>query len=197
MPFAWLWCLALCATLSAADPLRPYRLLVLHTNDMHSHFDQIDRTGAQCVTADDDESSRCYGGFARVKTAADRARADASSDGGGTLFLNAGDTFQGTAFYTYLKWPAVARMIRPLGIDAMVSLIRPTARVFLFVFFGYSEDFFFSYRGDPRKRTTSRYSFRERITFSENPPPPSYKTHPRVFVSRNLYNFFYSESRLC
>jgi len=102
-----------------ADHHRGYRLLVLHTNDMHSYFVQTDQTGAQCPPAAD--GSRCYGGFARIKTVADRVRAAARLADGGSLFLNAGDTFQGTAFYTYLKWPVVARMIRPLGIDVMVS----------------------------------------------------------------------------
>jgi len=95
-----------------------YRLLVLHTNDMHSRFDQIDEKGAKCVVA----GQSCYGGFARVKAAVDRERrrADAGTVDG-TLFLNAGDTFQGTAYYTLLKWRAVERMVRKLGIDVMVS----------------------------------------------------------------------------
>ncbi|XP_015368350.1 PREDICTED: protein 5NUC-like [Diuraphis noxia] len=93
-----------------------YRLLVLHTNDMHSRFDQIDATGAECVEA----GQPCYGGFARLKTAVDQERrlADAGT-ADGALFLNAGDTFQGTAFYTLLKWRAVERMVRTLGIDVM------------------------------------------------------------------------------
>ncbi|KAL4105256.1 hypothetical protein QTP88_020513 [Uroleucon formosanum] len=93
-----------------------FRLLVLHTNDMHSRFDQIDGTGAECVVA----GQPCYGGFARLKAAVDRERR--SADAGtadGTLFLNAGDTFQGTAFYSLLKWQAVERMVRTLGIDVM------------------------------------------------------------------------------
>lgn len=105
------------------DGVKPvYRLLVLHTNDMHSRFEQTDRIGSQCV--DRGPVPRCYGGFARLKTAVDTARAEAQASGttDGTLFLNAGDTFQGTAIYTYLKWAAVARMVSWLGIDAMVSL---------------------------------------------------------------------------
>lgn len=111
--------LLLCCSLAAAavstggggdDKL--YRLLVLHTNDMHSHFDQINVNGG------DGCSQACYGGFARVKAAADRERAQAV---GRTLFLNAGDSFQGTPFFTYLGWPIVARMVDRLGIDVMVS----------------------------------------------------------------------------
>ncbi|CAI6346000.1 unnamed protein product [Macrosiphum euphorbiae] len=93
-----------------------YRLLVLHTNDMHSRFDQIDEMGSECVGS----GRQCYGGFPRLKTAVDRERRRADADSvDGTLFLNAGDTFQGTAFYSFFKWRAVERMIRTLGIDVM------------------------------------------------------------------------------
>ncbi|XP_022172961.1 protein 5NUC-like [Myzus persicae] len=94
-----------------------YRLLVLHTNDMHSRFDQIDAIGAECGVS----GAHCYGGFPRLKTAVDRERRrnDAAGSVDGALFLNAGDTFQGTAYYTFLKWRAVQRMVRTLGIDVM------------------------------------------------------------------------------
>lgn len=95
-----------------------YRLLVLHTNDMHSRFDQVDRSIGECVGS----GRPCYGGFARLKTAVDRERR--RTDAGpvdGALFLNAGDTFQGSVYYSFLKWRAVERMVRTLGIDVMVS----------------------------------------------------------------------------
>lgn len=108
---------------STAVAANNYRLLVLHTNDMHSRFDQIDETGGvECASVD----RPCYGGFARLKTVVDRERRNADADG--TLFLNAGDTFQGTAYYTLLKWQAVERMVRELGIDVMVSARRIDVR---------------------------------------------------------------------
>lgn len=93
-----------------------YRLLVLHTNDMHSHFDQMNVNGG------DGCNQSCYGGFGRVKAAADRERAQAV---GRTLFLNAGDSFQGTPYFTYFGWPIVASMVDRLGIDVMVSVNLP------------------------------------------------------------------------
>ncbi|KAE9545071.1 hypothetical protein AGLY_000614 [Aphis glycines] len=94
-----------------------YRLLVLHTNDMHSRFDQVDRSNGECVGS----FRPCYGGFARLKTAVDRERRRTTDAGpvDGALFLNAGDTFQGTVYYSFLKWRAVERMVRTLGIDVM------------------------------------------------------------------------------
>lgn len=123
-----------------------YRLLVLHTNDMHAHFEQGDRIGGQCLpgktVGDGGTRPACYGGFPRLKTAVDGARAQAAQyNADGTLFLNAGDTFQGTAFYTYLKWPSVAQMIQPLGLDVMVSI---DPRVILHIdskFSGSQQDF--------------------------------------------------------
>lgn len=106
--------LSLCMSLKPTAEAR-YRLLVLHTNDMHARFDQIDGTGAECTAS----SQTCYGGFARLKTAVNRERRHADVDG--TLFLNAGDTFQGTPYYSYFKWRAVQRMVQMLGIDVMVS----------------------------------------------------------------------------
>lgn len=126
-----LTCLSLLCSVSLSPSLATYtgaggdvyRLLVLHTNDMHSRFDQIDGAGGRCVRDTvGDRIQDCYGGFARLKMAVDTARAEAVGTADGTLFLNAGDTFQGTTFYSYLKWPVVARMIRFLGIDAMVSI---------------------------------------------------------------------------
>lgn len=117
-----LWGAAVAGPFGGGDGGPVYRLLVLHTNDMHSRFEQTDRIGGQCV--DRGPVPRCYGGFARLKTAVDMARAEAQASGAtdGTLFLNAGDTFQGTPIYTYLKWTAVARMVSRLGIDVMVSV---------------------------------------------------------------------------
>lgn len=120
----WLLCSVSLVTYTGAGG-EVYQLPVLHTNDMHSRFDQIDRVGGRCVRDTIGGGSQvrdCYGGFARLKTAVDTARNEAAGTVDGTLFLNAGDTFQGTTFYSYLKWPAVAWMIRSLGIDAMVCI---------------------------------------------------------------------------
>ncbi|XP_026814840.1 protein 5NUC-like [Rhopalosiphum maidis] len=105
----------LLSLLSAASAR--YRLLVLHTNDMHSRFDQVDESTGECPAT---AGRPCYGGFARLKTAVHRERS--RTDAGpvdGALFLNAGDTFQGTPYYSFLRWRAVERMVRTLGIDVM------------------------------------------------------------------------------
>lgn len=132
--------LCLCAVSSAASVGHGgggngvFRLLVLHTNDMHANFAQFSESGVPC--ADDPppgpsrlppSSSGCRGGFPRLKTALRRERESAAADPrvDGTLFLNAGDTFQGTKFYRVFKWPVVAAMLAELDVDVMVSTPPP------------------------------------------------------------------------
>lgn len=94
-----------------------FELLVLHTNDMHSRFDQTDVNGKPLKKP----TQVAYGGFARLKHAVDETRQEAASRNIPSIFLNAGDTFQGTAFYTMLKDEVVSSLIELLGIDVMVS----------------------------------------------------------------------------
>ncbi|XP_014291422.1 snake venom 5'-nucleotidase [Halyomorpha halys] len=84
------------------------RLVVLHTNDMHSRIDEIAASTAACRPP-----SPCYGGFARVAGVAK------SMKDNNTVFLNAGDNFQGTPYYFVFKWRIIAQLIDKLGIDVM------------------------------------------------------------------------------
>ena len=94
-----------------------FKLQVLHTNDMHARFDEMDGYGSTC-TADE---RGCFGGFARVKQAVNDAKDEARLAGYPSIFLNVGDNFQGTPYYTVFKWKMVAPLIDSLGIDVMVS----------------------------------------------------------------------------
>ncbi len=76
----WLSC---CAALG-------FDLTVLHTNDIHSRFDEVTARGSSCKSADR-EAGKCFGGVARIKKAADDAKAEAN---GASIFVNAGDFFQ-------------------------------------------------------------------------------------------------------
>lgn len=84
------------------------RLVVLHTNDMHSRIEEIAASTAACRPP-----APCYGGFARVAAVAK------SMKDNNTMFLNAGDNFQGTPFYFVFKWRIIAQLIDKLGIDVM------------------------------------------------------------------------------
>lgn len=90
-------------------------LTLVHTNDMHAKLDGIPQPGKDCV-----ESDRCLGGFPRVKYFADWAKRYYKN----VLFLNAGDNFQGTPYYTLFKWNIMREFIDNMGFDAMVILIK-------------------------------------------------------------------------
>ncbi|XP_054263510.1 protein 5NUC-like isoform X2 [Macrosteles quadrilineatus] len=99
-------------TLCLAD----LKVLLLHTNDMHARFQQADRYLGLCL---DDSSPDCYGGFARLKTTVEAQKKIAAAAGRYTIFLNAGDNYQGTPYYTFFKWEIVAKLVDMLGIDVM------------------------------------------------------------------------------
>uniref|UniRef100_T1HRG2 Uncharacterized protein n=2 Tax=Rhodnius prolixus TaxID=13249 RepID=T1HRG2_RHOPR len=87
-----------------------FKLTVLHTNDMHSRIEEISRTTSKCNIKES-----CYGGFARVAYEVRRIKAITKN----TLFLNAGDNYQGSPLFTYFKWEILVPLLRMLGIDVM------------------------------------------------------------------------------
>src|SRR6185437_5995609 len=112
-PRRWLALLALAAVPAAAcgsngsgskpdagdggpPPGTPQKLLILHTNDIHSHLmgfaPEIDYTPA---TPNDDAT---LGGMARLATAIGAAKASAVAAGTPVLLLDAGDFMMGTPF---------------------------------------------------------------------------------------------------
>ncbi|CAG9955855.1 unnamed protein product [Clonostachys rosea f. rosea IK726] len=88
-----------------------YVMSFFHVNDVHAHLDEFASSGADCTNP----SRGCYGGYARIKHAVDELRPQHED----SLWLNAGDEFQGTLFYTYYKGEKIAETINQLGFDAM------------------------------------------------------------------------------
>ena len=62
---------------------------LFHINDIHAHLDEITSSGTDCVPAT--AKSPCLGGYARIKAAVDKGRSEVNN----SLFLDAGDEFQG------------------------------------------------------------------------------------------------------
>ncbi|KAK4873923.1 hypothetical protein RN001_013283 [Aquatica leii] len=89
------------------------KLLILHNNDMHSRFEETSRTSSTCK-----DKSNCYGGFARVLHVIREAR-KAAADGTGppVLYLNAGDTYTGTSWFSVHKWKIAADFLNLLHPD--------------------------------------------------------------------------------
>lgn len=88
-----------------------FNITFFHINDVHAHLDQFSSSGTDCT----DPSRGCYGGYARVKTVLDNSRPNKTN----SLFLNAGDEFQGTLFYNFYKGWKTAETLNQLGVDAM------------------------------------------------------------------------------
>ncbi|XP_060804761.1 uncharacterized protein LOC106143339 [Amyelois transitella] len=96
-----------------------FELLILHNNDMHARFEQTSQLSGTC-TAEDREAGKCYGGFPRVAYVVKEARRKAASgEGPPVLYLNAGDTYTGTAWFTIYKWKVAAEFINALQPDAV------------------------------------------------------------------------------
>lgn len=67
-----------------------FNLTIIHTNDVHSRYDQINSAATNC-TKEQYEKRSCYGGTARHKTIIDKLRKENKN----TLLLDGGDQFQG------------------------------------------------------------------------------------------------------
>ena len=104
--------LALSAGMASAD----YTLHILHTNDMHSRIESINKYDSTC-NADGEAEGKCFGGIARVKTAIDAKRAELS--GQNVVVLDAGDPFQGSLFYSTYKGAAEAEFMEKIAYDVM------------------------------------------------------------------------------
>ncbi len=112
--FVFLLSLSLAVQAQAADTAKPYRLTILHTNDIHAHMGEFDRFGQTCTAADIAKGG-CVGGYPRIAAAVEAAR----KKGGNILLLDAGDQFQGTLFYSVLKGQPSREAMNALHYTAM------------------------------------------------------------------------------
>ncbi len=96
-----------------------YPLYLAHINDTHSHFDasllhfhiQLDGKNYQI-------DAHC-GGYARLASAIKQQRKQAQQQGCPSLLLHAGDSFQGSLYFSQYKGAANARLLDLLAPDAM------------------------------------------------------------------------------
>ncbi len=96
----------------------PLRLTILHTNDVHSRHEPINRFGAAC-RAEEQAPGTCFGGSARLAAALAAERSAAERDGRTVLVLDAGDQFMGSLFYTHWRGLAELEVMNAIGYDAM------------------------------------------------------------------------------
>nr|ABK56991.1 5' nucleotidase, putative [Glyptapanteles indiensis] len=92
-----------------------WRLRIVHTNDMHSRFNQTSKSSTDC-SEKDAKKEKCYGGFARI---ASKVREINETSTSPVLFLNAGDNFFGTPWFDIHREKIVLDMMNLLKPDAM------------------------------------------------------------------------------
>ncbi|EFQ25931.1 5'-nucleotidase domain-containing protein [Colletotrichum graminicola] len=93
------------------DAAGHFNISFFHVNDVHAHLDEYSSSGTDCTRPE----RGCYGGYARIKHTVDELRPQYND----SLWLNAGDEFQGTLFYSFYKGEKIAETINQLGFDAM------------------------------------------------------------------------------
>ncbi|XP_044272833.1 protein 5NUC-like [Tribolium madens] len=90
------------------------KLTILHNNDLHSRFEETSRNSGTCK-----DKKECVGGFARTAHEIRRFRTAANDSGNSVLFLNAGDTYVGTAWFAVHKWKICVKFLNLLKPDVM------------------------------------------------------------------------------
>ena len=112
-----------CTLLLALPMLAAWELSLLHVNDIHARMEETNKHSSPC-TAKDRDAGKCYGGLARIVTAVKKAQNEDqvswvgllekglkySQGSNAALWINGGDFFQGTLWYTKFKWRMVTQV---------------------------------------------------------------------------------------
>ncbi|KAL1479920.1 hypothetical protein MTO96_051478 [Rhipicephalus appendiculatus] len=88
------------------------QLTILHTNDIHSHIVPSSKYGGLCSESDK-QNGTCYGGVARIT----KKVKDLKKEYRDAMFMNAGDFYQGTAWYSILKYNIVSAVMEKMDYD--------------------------------------------------------------------------------
>ncbi|KAH6942075.1 hypothetical protein HPB50_000337 [Hyalomma asiaticum] len=91
-----------------------FKLTILHTNDIHSRILESDKRGVQC-NDEKRKKGKCYGGVARIAYQVRKLKKAARN----VLFVNAGDFFQGTLWYSILKHKIVSAAMSQMHYDVV------------------------------------------------------------------------------
>ncbi|XP_068143744.1 protein 5NUC-like isoform X1 [Drosophila tropicalis] len=101
-----------------AKPPVATEFIILHNNDMHARFEQTSVSSGIC-TPEEARSNKCYGGFARVAYEVGKFRDEARRGGTPVFYLNAGDTYAGTAWFSIFKDKIASAFLNKLKPDAI------------------------------------------------------------------------------
>jgi len=96
------------------------RFCLAHINDTHSHFDETALPLRLAMPSGTADIRLHCGGFPRLAGFIKHARQQAIAKQMPFLLLDAGDSFQGTLYFSCFKGQANATLLNQLGVDAMV-----------------------------------------------------------------------------
>ncbi|UPX20480.1 5'-nucleotidase [Ascochyta rabiei] len=88
-----------------------YNISFFHVNDVHAHLDEFSSSGTDCTRPE----RGCYGGYSRIKTVVEEKRPSYND----SLWLNVGDEFQGTLFYSFYGGEKIAETLNQMNFSAM------------------------------------------------------------------------------
>jgi len=100
----------------SAQEAGDFTLTILHTNDTHSHIEEYDGSTTTCPV-ESEAAGLCIGGVARRATLIADLRASAPDDN--AILIDAGDSFNGTLYFSVYKGEESARFMNLLGYQAM------------------------------------------------------------------------------
>lgn len=93
-----------------------FPVAIVHINDFHARFEQTNLLSNACK---EEEEDTCIGGYARMVTVVKELMAKHEADNKNPIFLNAGDSFQGSIWYNVLRWNVTTHFLNLLPADAM------------------------------------------------------------------------------
>ncbi|TDG42519.1 hypothetical protein AWZ03_011068 [Drosophila navojoa] len=89
-----------------------FPLSIIHINDLHARYEPTDIGGGAC-----NEDEQCIGGYARTVHMVRRLLEEQKDYN--PIYINAGDSFQGTLWYNIGRWNVTQEMLNILPADAM------------------------------------------------------------------------------
>ncbi|KAI9590375.1 hypothetical protein GQX74_008543 [Glossina fuscipes] len=92
-----------------------YPLTIMHTNDFHARFEETNVKGNPCMSGE-----KCIGGLARVLHTVKRIIKEQEKKNIESLYINAGDNFQGTVWYNIGRWNVTSELMNIQPPDVMV-----------------------------------------------------------------------------
>ena len=97
-----------------------FKLVILHTNDVHARVEQTNERSGRC-DADDAAEGQCFGGVSRRYTAIQelREKYEGQNDTA-VVLLDGGDQFQGTLWFNEYRGLEASIFMNLLQYDAMV-----------------------------------------------------------------------------